>query len=355
MKQPHLIITGGHHNSALVVAKALRDTGAQVSWLGHRQAARGDQHDSAEYTEVTAAAIPFYNLKAGKLDSVKNFSQIPFGLFEAKRLLKKLSPTAIFSFGSYLGLTVALAAKLRDIPVFLHEQTVVSGKANRFAASFAKRIYLTWASSRQYFPATKSLLVGLPLRASLLKAKKQKLFTRPRKTLLLLGGKQGSHLLNQLIFEHLRELLSSYNLIHQTGTSSTTGDYQKALALKDSLPAELAGSYRPEGYIGENEIGHLLKSCDLYLGRSGAHVSYELGVLGINSVLIPFPHTNLKEQVKNARYLVSYGLATLLPQKELSYHNLQSAIRQRLPKQVKPLPLPRDATANIINDLLSQL
>jgi cell division protein FtsW len=57
-----IVITGGHHNSALVVAKELISRGHQVVWLGHRQSSRGDTIDSAEYIEVKAAGIPFHDL-----------------------------------------------------------------------------------------------------------------------------------------------------------------------------------------------------------------------------------------------------------------------------------------------------
>jgi UDP-N-acetylglucosamine--N-acetylmuramyl-(pentapeptide) pyrophosphoryl-undecaprenol N-acetylglucosamine transferase len=359
MKRFHIVITGGHHNSALVVAQELVKLGHKVTWIGHRQAASGDTHDSAEYVEVTAANLPFYNLRAGKLNlhsGLAGLIKFPLGLIQSSQLLSNLNPDAVLSFGGYLGLTVALTARARSIPVFLHEQTVIAGKANKLTANFARRIYLTWESSRKFFSAQDVQVVGLPLRASILNPQKTKLFKNSLPTILVLGGKQGSHIINKLVLRNLESLLAKYNIIHQLGTSSVTGDYQMALSKKDSLPEEIAARYQPEGYIGESEIGSLLASCDLYMGRSGAHITYELGMLRVRSVLIPFRHTHGNEQVKNAKYLAQSGLATILPQSKLTLSSVVEAITKSLSDpSPDPLPLPHDATTLLVEDLLNAL
>ena len=56
-----LVFTGGHHTGALEVAKMLKDKGWNIAWFGHRHSAWGDRSDSAEYKEVTADGIKFYN------------------------------------------------------------------------------------------------------------------------------------------------------------------------------------------------------------------------------------------------------------------------------------------------------
>ena len=351
------VITGGHHNSALVVARELLKSGHRVEWIGHRFAAKGDRHDSAEYVEVTAAQIPFHNLVAGKTEfSLQNLLNVPLGLIRASQILKRINPDAVISFGGYLGLAVSLAAYLRRIPLFLHEQTVVAGKANQLVALLAKRVYLTWASSLRYYPKVKSIVVGLPLRPSFLEHNQKKVFRGSKPVLLILGGKQGSHVINQLIFANLQNLLLKYNLIHQTGTSSATGDYDQAVALKASLSPALAKSYEPRGYIGEDEIAEYMRSADLFLGRSGAHATYELGVLGKSAVLIPLLLTHGREQLHNARLLVSAGIATILPQSELSYPRLKHAISLAL-RRAKPksLDLPTDAAVKLMRDIFQHL
>ncbi|MFH2019213.1 MAG: glycosyltransferase [bacterium] len=359
MKKLKVVITGGHHNSALVVARALEAKGHTVYWFGHRHASHLDSHDSAEYLEVKASGFPFYDLPAGKLGSpltLRDMLNFPLGFIRAAQLLSRLRPDSILSFGGYLGFSTCLVGTCYRLPIFLHEQTIVPGKSNRFISSLARRIYLTWESSLKYYPASKSLVTGLPLRESFKAPNKEQYFSRPLPTLLVLGGKQGSHAINSLIFSHLPEILSHYNLIHQTGTSSYTGDYDKALALKEALPPDLSSSYLPHGYIGEKEIARMLLSSDLYIGRSGAHITYELAVLGKKAILIPFLFTHGKEQLAHARLLEKEIGAIILPQSELSYPRLIREVKHLSDlASPPPLKLPLTATDSLVTDLMENL
>ncbi len=61
-----IVFTGGHHNSALVVAKDLKKEGYQIYWIGHKFNFGGDKSISAEYQEVVADKIPFFVLTTGR-------------------------------------------------------------------------------------------------------------------------------------------------------------------------------------------------------------------------------------------------------------------------------------------------
>lgn len=349
------VFTGGHHNSALVLAQYFVNQKHTVYWYGHKKSSRKDQNDSAEYNEVTASQIKFFDLPAGRANlNISELIRIPYGFTVALIYLLRHKPRAVISFGGYLGATTALAASLLGIPVFLHEQTVVAGKANILIGRIARRVYLTWDSSQKFFPQKKTLVVGLPLRPSILEAKTTKFFDRQRPTLLIMGGKQGAHYLNHFIFSNLNELLRDFNIIHQTGTSSETHDLDQALSLRDSL-GSLGDCYLPLGYITEKEIGQYLKSADYYLGRSGAHITYELLLLQVRSVLLPLSSTHQSEQYKNAEELVKTKLAVIINQHDLTLKNLLDAFTQI--KKLKPQKtnLSINATEKVYHDIASLL
>ncbi len=347
------VITGGHHNSALVVAKELKSRGHKVVWIGHRHSSRGDMVNSAEYIEVTAAKIPFHDLTAGKLIlNLKEFIRFPLGLAKSYELLKAIAPRAIISFGGYIGGTVALSGKALGIPIFLHEQTVTAGRANKLIGKLSKRIYLTWAESAKFFDKNKTQVVGLPLRDNILLGTAKQLFTRRKPTILVMGGKQGAHALNHFVFSHLTELLKDFNIVHQTGTSSLTGDYEKALAYQNEL-GSLTDCYLPLGYIGENDIGHYLYSADYYLGRSGAHICYELGVTAIPSILVPLMSTHDHEQYKNALILEKSDIGVILPQSELTFPHFVDKIKELKKLSGRPMQLPKDASTVMVDNILS--
>ncbi len=354
-----IVLTGGHHNSALVVAKELESRGAQVIWIGHRYIGKNNHNPSAEYQEVVASKIKFIELKAGKIDkelNLKNYLRIPLGFWRAWKYLRAIKPDAVLSFGGYLGMTVAAPAWILRIPVYLHEQTLYPGKANRVSSFFARHIYLTWPDTKTTFKGKKVELVGLPLRSSILDSSPKKIFNNSRPTILVMGGKQGSHLINTEIFNVLIELLGKYNLIHQTGTSSATKDYDVALSQKNSLPKELSDNYLPEGYINEQDIGAYYASADLVISRAGGHTAYELGVLGKKSILIPFPHTTGAEQLLQANLLEKQGIGVVIEEKELNKETLLRSIQEVLsaPKPAK-LDLPKDAAERMALSLLNDL
>ncbi|MBP9670169.1 glycosyltransferase [Candidatus Woesebacteria bacterium] len=352
---PTIIITGGHHNSALVVAKLLIKKDCKVIWIGHRHSSRGDMVDSAEYTEVTGSGIKFHDLHAGKMVlSLREIFQFPLGVSQAYKLLKKIKPTAILSFGGYLGGTVALSGKALNIPIYLHEQTVTAGRANKLIGKLAKKIYLTWPDSAKYFSAKKTQVIGLPLRDGILVSPKKSFFNRRKPTLLVMGGKQGAHALNHFIFNNMSDLLTHFNLIHQTGTSSLTGDYESALALKNTL-GSLSDCYLPLGYIGEQEIGDYLHNAAYYLGRSGAHICYELGVVGLKSILVPLMSTHDHEQHKNASILVKAKLGVILAQSDLKLSSFLTSYNKLASQQPSKLNLADNAGELLVKDLLSEL
>jgi UDP-N-acetylglucosamine:LPS N-acetylglucosamine transferase len=169
-----------------------------------------------------------------------------------------------------------------------------------------------------------------------------------------MGGKQGAHVVNQFIFNNLGDLLIHFNLIHQTGTSSLTGDYDSAVALKNTL-GSLSDCYLPLGYIGEQEIGDYLHNADYYLGRSGAHICYELGVIGLKSILIPLMSTHDHEQHKNARILEKSKLAIILGQSDLSFSNLLSGYKKLQALKPTKLKLGNNAADLLVQNLLLDL
>jgi UDP-N-acetylglucosamine--N-acetylmuramyl-(pentapeptide) pyrophosphoryl-undecaprenol N-acetylglucosamine transferase len=286
--------------------------------------------------------------------SLVELAKLPYGLIVALSSLRRDRPDAVISFGGYLGATTSLAAYLLRIPVFLHEQTVVAGKANRLIGLLAKRIYLTWESSRSYFPEHKTIQVGLPLRQSILSPEIKKIFARRRPSILVMGGKQGAHALNRFVFTHLKDLLKDYNVIHQTGTNSATADYECATSLKNTL-GSLSDCYLPLGYIAEPDLGTYLASVDYYFGRSGAHITYELLVLNKKAILVPLKHTHQQEQFKNARELVRRDLGVIVPQSELTLRAFYSAVQLLSRRQSIKAKLPTDATKKIYDDITSFL
>jgi UDP-N-acetylglucosamine--N-acetylmuramyl-(pentapeptide) pyrophosphoryl-undecaprenol N-acetylglucosamine transferase len=142
------------------------------------------------------------------------------------------------------------------------------------------------------------------------------------------------------IFSAINSLTEKYSIIHQTGSSSLFNDFSHAqsLATKD---------YEVFDFDSQKAI-LALQTCDVVVGRSGAHTIYELGLLGKRSVLIPIPWVSHNEQMENAKMLEAAGIAIILPESKLTEENLLASIDRSLSLDPRPLELPRDATLRLV-------
>jgi len=329
-----IIITGGHHNSALVVAEELKKRGCEVIWFGHKFTNWGDKNPGAEYKEVTEAGFKFIEIKAGKVHRTYHpfkLARLPLGFIQAFFYLFKFKPDLILSFGGYLAVPVVVCGWLLRIPSMTHEQTVVYGLANRAISRLAKKVFVSWETSLPHFPSEKVILSGLPLRPEVFTQEKGQFdFKNKLPTIYITGGKQGSHWLNQAVEEVLVDLLQDYNLIHQCGESTVYDDFSRLRKKKADLLARLERRYLVRPYFGLKGIGSLFASSDLVISRSGAHIVYEMAALGKPVIFIPLPWSYQDEQTKNAQILVDSGLAQILSQNRLSGNNLLRLIRNTM-------------------------
>ena len=344
-----ILFTGGHHTSALSIAKLLKKEGFHIAWAGHKYTSSYDKNLSAEYQEVTLAKIDFYPLKTGKFYKIRNpleFIKIFLGFLQSFSILIKTKPALIVSFGGYLSVPVVIAGSILGVSSITHEQTSVTGWATKAVSPFVKKILLTHPSSISSRFKDKSMVVGLPLDNNFFKIIKKK-FSPP--LLFITTGKQGSHIINKNIAQIIPKLVKKYTVIHQTGSNSQFNDFDYARRLKNRLKVHKS-RYLPVKYIFGAEFNRLLKSAKIVVSRSGAHTSYKLALLKKPSILIPIPWVSHNEQQKNAQMTAKYASTIILDQDKLSgeliLKNLDKLKLKTKPKKISPLP--KDAGQKVL-------
>lgn len=330
-----IVFTGGHHNSALAVAMALKKEGYEVFWLGHKYSMWADKSPSAEYKEVTASGIPFYELKAGKFHRTYHplkLARIPVGFIQAHKLLKEIKPDLIVSFGSYLAVPVVIAGFSMGIPSITHEQTSAAVISNQVISPFVKKIFLTFSSSKKFFPKRKTELIGMPLPEGMKKRleKNAEKLESDKKVIFITGGKQGSHVINQAVLPIVMELVKNNKLIHQTGSSTLFNDFQDAQKLRQDLPLGSKDNYEVVDYLKEDDYSSTVFKSSLIVGRSGAHTVYQIGIVGKPSLWIPIPTRTKNEQQLNAEILANVGAAEILLEKDLTPGSLLNKIQSMI-------------------------
>lgn len=348
--KPLIIFTGGHHNSALEVAKEARKNGYELLWIGHKFTQRGDKSLSAEFQEVTANKIRFLELKTGKFYKkidILEWIKIVLGFIQSFYYLLLNRPSLIFSSGGYLSVPVVIVGWCLRIPSITHEQTVVAGWANKAIAPFVKKILLTHESSLSNYPQSKTAVVGLPIRPELLQAKYSKKYKPP--LLYITCGKQGSHIINQALFPIIPDLVKDFTVVHQTGASTLTKDIDRARRIKDRL-GDLKSRYSYAPYYFSEDAVTYLRSAQIIISRSGAHSAYELMLLNKKSILIPIPWVSHNEQLLNAQLVSEQTGSLILEETDLNPETLLEAIRT-VNKKAKTKPsikLATNATQKIL-------
>ncbi len=353
--KPLIAFTGGHHNSALEVARILQKDGYRIIWIGHKFTAKGEKSVSAEYQEVVRSGIQFLELKTGKFyrktDPTEWF-KIAFGFLQAFLYLIAHRPALIFSSGGYLSVPVVITGWFMRIPAITHEQTVVSGWANKAITPFVKKILLTHSSSLANYPKGKSTVVGLPIRRELLDSQYTKKFEP--KLIYITCGKQGSHLINQAVFPIIPELVKKFSVVHQTGSSTLNKDLERARRVKEKL-GNLKERYIFAPYFFSEDAATYIRSSSAIVSRSGAHIVYELMLLAKKAVLIPISWVSHNEQLLNAQLAEKQIGSIILEEKSLTPENLYQAIMKLIDKPaVKPNIKPETNAADKIAQIIRE-
>ena len=330
-----IVIIGGHHISALVLAEYLRANGHNIIWFGTRYPRWPEKTIGSEYKQVKKRGFPFVEIRAGKFHkNAYRWPRIPLGFYDSFINLRKLKPNVIVSFGGYLAAPVVLAGWLAKIPSFTHEQTATAGLANKLLSHFVKKVFIAWPQSKRYFPKNKTLYTGLPLRRQFKQKIKKKLFSGKLPTILIAGGKQGSHIINLSVKPIIKILLKQFNVIHQTGDILDGKDYESFTAIKNKLPPDLKKRYLLKKFFGDKEWLSCLSSADFCLCRAGAHTVYELAYLGKPAIFIPLPFSYADEQQKNAEIFSKNNAGEIIEQKYLNSKKLLEkilAVEKKLP------------------------
>jgi UDP-N-acetylglucosamine--N-acetylmuramyl-(pentapeptide) pyrophosphoryl-undecaprenol N-acetylglucosamine transferase len=308
--------TAGHINPALAVAQELRLLGHEVHYAGTPQGLEARLVPQEDFSYVAFEAAGFNRRKP--LTLITSSAKIARSAARARRWLAALKPDAVIGFGGYVSIPVGLAASWLKIPLAVHEQNSTSGMANRFLASRAQLVALTYESAAADFKTTGTLkVVGNPVRASLFAAERdlaRQTLGLPKDATVLLafGGSLGARHLNEALVAHAEQLLSQVDLhvLHITGTR----DFEEMEGLIARMP-QAAERWHLVAYC--NQMGEAYAAADAVLSRSGATTVAEISALGLPALFVPYPHAAADEQTTNARYLVEAGAALLLADSEL--------------------------------------
>ena len=314
--------TGGHVIPALAIAQELRSRyHAQVLFVGTQR--------GIETRLVPAAGFELHIIQVGALNRVdlatrfKTLLDLPRAFIESAKLIREFRPDVMIGVGGYASGPAMLTAAMMSVPTVAFEPNVVPGVANRIVAPMVSVAAVHFEATCRYF--RNCHVTGVPVRQEFfhVPARPPVRSKDARPTLLVFGGSQGAHAINQAVLDALPQLMDAapaIHVIHQTGEK----DYVPAQAvyLRTMISAEVSA------FI-DNMPGAFARA-DLLVCRAGASTVAEITAAGKPAIFIPLPTAADDHQTRNAATLANGGAARLLPQSELSSDRLVDEIASLL-------------------------
>ncbi|MFZ3212931.1 MAG: undecaprenyldiphospho-muramoylpentapeptide beta-N-acetylglucosaminyltransferase [Terriglobales bacterium] len=310
--------TGGHVIPALAIAHELHELySAEVMFIG---TSRG-----IENRLVPAAGFELRLVEVGALKKVSlarrvaTMTALPKAIFRSRKILSEFRPDVVIGVGGYASGPAMLAAAISRIPTLAFEPNVVPGLANRIMAPIVSSAAVHFEETRRYF--RRCQVTGVPVRRAFFNLPPKPAGSPP--TLLVFGGSQGAHAINEAVMHALAALseqVPGIQLVHQTGER----DYNDAQA------AYLRSRAHAEVFPFIEDMPAMFARADLIVCRSGASTVAEVTAAGKPAIFIPFPHAADDHQLRNAEALERAGAAVLIAEKDLSSERLVAAVCELL-------------------------
>ncbi len=303
--------TGGH----LFPALALREVLTRRGWTAHvaTDPRVGELVEGVPHAELHR--IPSASFALGSpLGMLRSAATLAQGIRHSRKLLKRVRPAIVVGFGGYPTVPPAVAARLAKIPIVVHEQNAVVGRANRLLLRLGAMLASGFKDPRSAKRAVRAIYVGNPVRKAIVEAVRPYERPTPHEPLRLLvfGGSQGAHVFSKLIPAAIGlfpdESRWRVAIVQQVRPEDMHATREAFLRI--GVEAEIQPFF--------SDMGERLANAHLVICRAGASTVAELAVIGRPAILVPYPHALDHDQRENARVLDEVGAAWLVPEEELT-------------------------------------
>lgn len=303
--------TGGHLFPALALREALVRRGWTVHVASDARVGRFIEGVPPEETHVVRAAT----ITRNPLRAAAAIGELGIGLWEARRLLRRIGPAAIVGFGGYPTVPPLVAARLAGIPAIVHDANAVLGRANRLMLRFGAHLATSFEHPVGAERARAVTQVGNPARAAVLAAAETP-YAAPGPDeplhLLVFGGSQGAQVFSDVVPAAVARLQPELQRRLRIVQQCRPDDLERARSAYGAVgaQAELAPFFA--------DLPQRVARAHLVISRSGASTVSELAVIGRPAILVPYPHALDQDQAANAHKLAEAGGAWVMPQQELT-------------------------------------
>lgn len=305
--------TGGHIYPAIAIANELKSRypDCEILFVG--------AEDKMEMQKVPQAGYKIKGLwiagiqRKLTLDNAMFPLKLMSSLFKSRKIIKEFRPDVAIGTGGFASGPLLRAASGMGVPTVIQEQNSYPGITNKWLSKKADRICVAYDNLERFFPASKIVKTGNPVRQDLIGAenKRQEAIEKfgldtSKKTLLVLGGSLGSRRINQLIAKELAWFeAQDVQVIWQCGKFY----YEEYKHYDDKKNVQVLA------FIDRMDL--VYAAADFVISRSGASSVSELCIVGKPVLFIPSPNVAEDHQTKNAQAIVDKDGALLLKEAQL--------------------------------------
>lgn len=329
MKRRRIILTGGgsagHVTVNLALIPKLQHTDWDITYIGSTNGIEKELLSGIK-------GVHYKSISTGKLrryfdwNNFKDPFKVLKGVWDAHRIIRKTKPEIVFSKGGFVSVPVVLAAKLKGIPVIIHESDITPGLANKLSIPFATKVCTTFPETTAALPKDKSTYLGAVIREELFKGDPVKgrhftNFTKTKPVILVMGGSLGARKINEAVRLNLNTFLQDFQIVHLCGK----GNVDESLSSRHG--------YQQYEYIKE-ELPNLLAMTDVVISRAGSNAIFEFKALKKPMLLIPLSQNASRgDQILNAESFKKSGFAEVLLEENLTHatflENVQHVYKNR--------------------------
>ena len=332
--------TGGHLFPAITIGNCLQKYGMNVIYIGSKHGIEKkyfiDKNLNAELLDIKGIQRSF------SLNSIIKNLYFPIrfikSYLKSRQLIKKLKPKIIIGTGGYSSGMPLLAGVHMDVPTMIQDQNSIPGLITKRLCKKVNLICTAYNNVVNILKTDNIVLTGNPLRENLKAIDKHKAknilgLDINKKTIFILGGSQGSQIINNHVNKNIDYYDNDkYQLFLQCGNNNFDKISNKAHNSKNIIVKKFI-----------NDISTVYSAADIVVSRAGALAISELCYMGKAIILIPFKFAADNHQKLNANSIQSQNACITINESKLSIGELERTISDLLNNEKKIHDLERNA------------
>ena len=299
--------TGGHTFPAISLANNLLNDGFDIKITTDE---RGVKYFDSKFIKITKV------IKSSPLNNKKKFLsiiKILFAILNSLIFVLKNKPKLILGMGGYASFPLCLAAIILRIPIIIYENNLIMGKANRYLAPFAKKIFVSYEDIQgiKLKYRNKTNITGNILRQNILnfsvKGRDEKF---DNLKILILGGSQAAKIFAEVLPDIF--VTCKKNNIDLKIYQQCLDDQKQNLQKKydnNNIDCEL--------FSFTFDILKYYNLSNLVISRAGSSALAELLNCRIPFISIPLRTSSENHQLKNAEYFVKKGFGLMIEENNI--------------------------------------